>query len=112
MCTVSTWKRVGKDRSTRKSRLTDALDYATAYAAIVVFVKRIRGSSLFQQRSQATYGQGWRQEFSDGGLTLPTKELKYGFESTINAKNLRKRFAFQQGASMFQQGLYPPLALS
>ena len=34
--------------------------------------------------------QGWRQEFSDGGLTLPTKVLKYGFQGTINAKNLRK----------------------
>ena len=23
--------------------------------------------------------QGWRQKFSDGGLTLPTRGLKYGF---------------------------------
>ena len=34
--------------------------------------------------------QGWRQEFSDGGLTLPMRGLKYGFQGTINAKNLRK----------------------
>ena len=34
--------------------------------------------------------QGWRQEFSDGGLTLPTRGLEYGFQGTINAKNLRK----------------------
>ena len=34
--------------------------------------------------------QGWRQEFSDGGLTLQTKGLKYGFQGAINAKNLRK----------------------
>ena len=33
---------------------------------------------------------GWRQEFSDGGLTLPTRGLKYGFQGTINTKNLRK----------------------
>ena len=34
--------------------------------------------------------QGWRQEFSDGGLNLPTRGLKYGFLGTINAKNLQK----------------------
>ena len=34
--------------------------------------------------------QGWRQEFSDGGLTRPTRGLKYGFQGTINVKNLRK----------------------
>ena len=41
----------------------------------------------------------WRQEFSDGGgLTLPTRGLKYG---TINAKNLRKiTFYLPTGASM------------
>ena len=34
--------------------------------------------------------QGWRHEFSDGGRTLPTSGLKYGFQGTINAKTLRK----------------------
>ena len=34
--------------------------------------------------------QGWHQEFSDGGLTVPMRGLKYGFQGTINAKNLRK----------------------
>ena len=34
--------------------------------------------------------QGWRQEFSDGGLTLPTSGLKHGFQGTINTKTLRK----------------------
>ena len=34
--------------------------------------------------------QGWRQEFSDGGLTLPTRGLEYSFQGTINAINLRK----------------------
>ena len=36
------------------------------------------------------YRDGWRQEFSEGALTLPTRGLKYGFQGTINAKNLRK----------------------
>ena len=40
-----------------------------------------------------SHNQGWRQEFSDGGLTLPTRGLKYGFQGTINAKNLRKNCA-------------------
>ena len=34
--------------------------------------------------------QGWCQEVSDRGLTLPTRGLKYGFQGTINAKNIRK----------------------
>ena len=42
--------------------------------------------------------KGWRQEFSDGGLTLPKRGLKYGFYGTINAKNLRKnRFSPSDG---------------
>ena len=55
--------------------------------------------------------QGWRQEFSDGELTLPTRGLKYGFQATINAKNLRKnRFspfdgglACSDGGKMFSR---------
>ena len=35
-------------------------------------------------------GQGWRQEFSDGGMTLPRRGLKNDFQDTVNAKNLRK----------------------
>ena len=38
-------------------------------------------------------GQGWNQEFSDGGLTLPTGGLKYGFQGTINAK-ISEKLAF------------------
>ena len=34
------------------------------------------------------FGQGWRQEYCDWGLTLPTEELKYGSTGNINAKNL------------------------
>ena len=30
-----------------------------------------------------------RQEFSNGGLTLPTRWLKFGFQCAINAKNLK-----------------------
>ena len=48
--------------------------------------------------------QGWRQGFSDGGLTLPMRGPKYCFQST-NAKNLRKnRFSPSDGG-------YSPLAL-
>ena len=44
--------------------------------------------------------RGGAMNFPTGGLTLPMKGLKYGFQSTINAKNLRKRslFAFRRGA--------------
>ena len=54
--------------------------------------------------------QGWRQEFSDGGLTLPTEELRYGFQGTIDAKNLRRNgfSPSDGGASMLRRGLYPP----
>ena len=34
--------------------------------------------------------QGWRQEFSDGGLTLLKRGLRYGSQGTINTKNIRK----------------------
>ena len=34
--------------------------------------------------------QGWRQEISDRGLTLPTRGLNYGFQGIVNAKNLRQ----------------------
>ena len=34
--------------------------------------------------------QWWRQEFSDGGLTLPTRGIKYNLQGAINAKNVRK----------------------
>ena len=32
--------------------------------------------------------QGWCQEFSDGGMTLLMMGLKYGFQGTINDKDL------------------------
>ena len=57
--------------------------------------------------------QGWRQEFSDGGLTLPMSGLKYGFQGAINAKNLRQnRFSPSQGGSQqAPAGGYSTLAL-
>ena len=56
--------------------------------------------------------QGWRQEFSDGGLTLPTRGLKHGFQGTINAKNLRKnRLSLSDGRLACSDGGYSPLAL-
>ena len=50
--------------------------------------------------------QGWRQEFSDEGMTPPTRGLKYGFQGTINAKNLRKNRVSPSdgGATMFRRG--------
>ena len=49
--------------------------------------------------------QRWRREFSGGGLTLLTRGLKYSFQNTTNAKNLRKnRFSPSDGG-------YSPLAL-
>ena len=38
-----------------------------------------------------------------GGLTIPTKELKYGFQGTTNSKNLRKTIVFH-----FPTGGYSP----
>ena len=53
--------------------------------------------------------QGWRQEFSDGGLTLPTRGLRYDFQGTVNAKNLRKnRVSPSDGASMLRRGAIAP----
>ena len=53
--------------------------------------------------------QGWRQEFSDGGLTLPTRGLKCGFQGTINAKNLRKnRFSPSDGGLACSDGRIEP----
>ena len=38
--------------------------------------------------------QGWRQEFSDGGLTLPTRGLKYSFQGTIKIPKISEKIAF------------------
>ena len=40
-----------------------------------------------------------------GGLTLPTRGLKYGFQGTINAKNFRKnRFSPSDGGLACSEG--------
>ena len=53
-----------------------------------------------------------RQEFSDEGLTLPTRGLKYGFQGTINAKNLQQnRVSLSDGGLACSDGGYSPLAL-
>ena len=42
--------------------------------------------------------RGGARNFPTGGLIPPTRGLKYGFQGTINAKNLRKcRFHFPTG---------------
>ena len=48
-----------------------------------------------------------------GGLTLPTRGLKYGFQGTINAKNLRKnRFHLpMEGLACSDGEAIAPLAL-
>ena len=41
-----------------------------------------------------------------GGLTLPTRGPKYGFQGTIIARNLRQNgFSPSSGGSMFRRGL-------
>ena len=43
--------------------------------------------------------RGGARNFSDGGLTLPTRGLKYGFQGTINAKKFGKnRFHLPTGS--------------
>ena len=60
-------------------------------------------------RAKSTKYQGWRQEFFDGGLTLPTRGLKYGFQGNINTKNLQNnRFSPSDGGSMLRRGAIAP----
>ena len=48
--------------------------------------------------------------FRQGGLTLPMRGLKYGFQGIVNAKNFRQNsFHLPTGASLFRQGGYSPL---
>ena len=49
--------------------------------------------------------QGWRQDFSDGGADSSDKEAKIWFQSTINAKNLRKnRYSPSDGGLVCSDG--------
>ena len=74
-----------------------------------LFSLRKLSKLAWQPNTKQIAGQGWRQEFSDGGLTLPTRELKYGFQGTINAKILRKnRFSPSDGGlACSDEGLWP-----
>ena len=51
--------------------------------------------------------RGGARNFPTGGLTIQTRGLKYGFQGTINAKNLRKNRVSPSdgGASMLRRGL-------
>ena len=64
------------------------------YTIIVVYRLRhygIRTEELYRRanRFPKITGKrwlGWRQEFSNGGLTLPARGLKYGLQGTITGK--------------------------
>ena len=70
--------------------------------------------------ARTSYGnipyQGWRQEFSDRGMTLPTRGLKYDFQGIVNAKSLRQNSfsPSDRGLECFDRGAIasssPPLA--
>ena len=51
--------------------------------------------------------RGGTRNFPTGGLTLPTRELKYGFQGTVKAKNLRKEklSTFRRGLACYDGGL-------
>ena len=56
--------------------------------------------------------QGEHQEFSNGGLTFPTRGLKYGFQGTITARSLQKKSHFTfDGIKHAPTVGYCPLAL-
>ena len=81
---------------------------------VIILSKPLRTVRHLHDRNGTVPFLEWRQEFSDGGLILPTRGLKYGFQGTINAKNLRKiAFHLPTGASMLRPGSYsspsPPL---
>ena len=56
--------------------------------------------------------RGGARNFPTGELAIPTRGLKYDFQGTINAKNLRKKslFTFRRGLACSDGG-YSPLAL-
>ena len=45
--------------------------------------------SYFRDRNSLYY-RGGARNFPTGGLTRPTRGLKYGFQGIVNAKNLRQ----------------------
>ena len=70
------------------------------------------GSEKHMNNYNEITSQGWHQVFSNGGLTLSMRGLKYGFQGTINAKNIQKSLSpSDKGASMPQRMAIAPLAL-
>ena len=56
-------------------------------------------------RYSVTGARGGTRNFPTGGLTLPTRGLKYGFQGTVNAKILRKnRFSPSDGGLAYSDG--------
>ena len=55
---------------------------------IVLFLFKNLGKVKEHLRLDLT--QGGARDFPTGGLTLPTRGLKYGFQGIVNAKNLRQ----------------------
>ena len=45
---------------------------------------------IYKNILKATALRGGARNFPTGGLTLPMRGLKYGFQGTINAEKLRK----------------------
>ena len=71
--------------------------------------------SAFECRhsTRKSLGQGWRQEFSDGGVDSSDEGAKIWFSGYYKCQKSSKKslFTFRRGASMLRRGLQPPLAL-
>ena len=48
------------------------------------------GNQITLQRKGVAPNKGGARNFPTGGLTIPTRGLKYGFQSIVNAKHLRQ----------------------
>ena len=77
--------------------------------------------TILDNRVLFLLSRGGARNFPTGGLNLPTRGLKYGFQGILNAKSLRQVvFHLPTGATMFRQGdiepssppLAPPVLLS
>ena len=96
----------------RKFKKVAYICYCTSMNILLKMTKEevIQTNREYMQVYSRSVNQGWRQEFSDGGLTLPTRGLKCGFQGTINDKSLRKnRFSPSDGGlACSDGGLRPP----
>ena len=59
---------------------------------LILYDLALNASIFIQQRALQKFiaVRGGARNFPTGELNLPTRELKYGFQGTINAKNLQK----------------------